>query len=110
MDRLIELISNVVVSIGTRVGAGLRAHIGWTRRKWGEGRSGQVQASIASLAILFLLTRVLGGGGASDPDPSSTIAPLSAPAGDGDGADRRAGADVSADAGAGADAGADRHS
>lgn len=78
MDRITALAR----SAGSLAKRAVVGYVAWARRKWGEGRSGQAQASVASLAILFLLTRVLGGGGAGEPDPSSTIAPLSAPAGD----------------------------
>ena len=78
MDRVVSLVRSVA-SLAKKA---ITGYVSWSRRKWGEGRAGKAQASVASLAIVLLVTRVLGGGDANELDPNSTIAPLSAPSGD----------------------------
>lgn len=79
MDRIVELTMKAVDFV-RRVVVG---YIAWARRKWGEGRAGKAQASIASLLIVWLFTTALPS--ESDAPPDTTIAPIAAPIGGEDG-------------------------
>ena len=80
MGGFMERVVALVRSVASFAKKAITAYVSWSRRKWGEGRAGKAQASVASLAIVFLLTRLFGGGDVNEIDPKSTISPLAAPA------------------------------